>query len=136
MALSLYIAVVAAGVFLTIGTATGGWKAYHDINGTSHRYVNVSHQASLMYSFAIAIVGGLAFFSGYIESVRVTLVSINVFFFAFAIINYISQGIVRETSNTVKNGDRKVNTIVFAVLGIAEFSTILILTVGVIVNNI
>ena len=135
MVTSMYIAVVAAGVFLTVGTATGGWKAYHDINGSSHRYVNVSHQASLMYSFAIAIVGGLAYFSGYVESVRITLVSINVFFFAFAIVNYIAQGIIRETSNTVKNGDRKSNTVVFMVLGIAEFGTILALTVGVIVNN-
>ena len=134
MTTSLYIAVVAAGVFLTVGTATGGWKAYHDINGTSHRYVNVSHQAALMYSFAISVVGGLAFFSGYAEGVKVTLVSINVFFFGFAILNYISQGIIRETANTVKNGDRKVNTIVFATLGLAEFGSILALTVGVIVN--
>ena len=135
MTTSIYIAVVAAGVFLTIGTATGGWKAYHDINGTSHRYVNVSHQAALMYSFAISVVGGLAFFSGYSETVRIVLVSINVFFFGFAIVNYIAQGIIRETSNTVKNGDRKSNTVVFMALGIAEFSTILALTVGVIVNN-
>ena len=134
MTTSIYIAVVAAGVFLTVGTATGGWKAYHDINGTSHRYVSVAHQAALMYSFAISVVGGLAYFSGYIESVRIALVSVNVFFFAFAIVNYIAQGIIRETTNTVRNGDRKVNTVVFMVLGIAEFGSILALTVGVIVN--
>ena len=135
MATSVYIAVVAAGIFLTVGTATGGWKAYSDINGQSHRYINVSHQASLMYSFAIAVVGGLAYFSGYVESVKIALVSVNVFFFGFAIVNYIAQGISKESSNTVKNGDRKTNVIVFMVLGIVEFTSIIALTVGVIVNN-
>ena len=96
------LALFACGVFFLTGLATGVWKylsVWRSPKAEAPRYVNVAHQASLMYSFAALVLLEFVRFSPYSETVNWIAVAAPLFFFAVAITTYIVHGATRDTEN-------------------------------------
>lgn len=66
------------------------------------RYVNVAHQASLMYSFAALLLGWFASYSLFPEWINTLSAAAALLFFALAIGSYILHGVLRDTSNQLR----------------------------------
>ena len=92
----------ACGVFLLTGLLTGVWKylsIWKSPTTEARRYVNVAHQASLLYAFAALVLLKFLEFSPYAEIINLLAVAFPLFFFALAIATYIAHGILQDTDN-------------------------------------
>ena len=93
--LSFRIGLVGAGLFLFWGMALGVWKYVHMRQPPSHAapvYVDIAHQAALMYAFACLVLAMMGQFSCWPEVVNVSAVVVNLVFFASAVGSYVVHG--------------------------------------------
>ena len=96
------LTLTASGIFFLVGLLTGVWKYLSTIRSERHeapRYVNVAHQASLLYSFAALVLLKFLEFSPFTETVNLLAAAFPLFFFALAIATYIAHAILRDTDN-------------------------------------
>lgn len=92
----------AGGVFFLTGLLTGIWKylsIWRSPTFDAPRYVNVAHQASLLYAFAALVLLKFLEFSPHTETINLLAVAFPLFFFALAIATYLAHGILRDTDN-------------------------------------
>ncbi|MEU9602774.1 hypothetical protein AB0E06_39060 [Streptomyces sp. NPDC048109] len=97
----------AAGLIFLASLVLGVWKWQQSISstdGTAHRYVNVAHNAGLMYSFAAAaIVAPLVQFSGWPSAVNFTAAAAIIGMFIVTISNYVRLAIEGQTDNQMRD---------------------------------
>lgn len=106
---SVKLAVISSGLLLWIGMATGVWKYIQIANSEqarAHYYVDIAHRSSLLYAPAMLIIAMLAYCSSFDETINLSLVFINLFFFFFSILSYIVHGLLRDTTNQFKKPHR------------------------------
>ncbi|KAF2775241.1 hypothetical protein [Streptomyces sp. OM5714] len=100
----------AAGLIFLAALILGVWKWQQSISspdGTAHRYVNVAHNAGLMYSFATsAIVAPLVQLSGWPSAVNITAATATIGMFIVTISNYVRLGIEGRTDNQMRDRRR------------------------------
>ncbi len=96
------LALGACGIFLITGLLTGVWK-YLRISksraGNAPRYVNLAHQASLMYSFATLVLFQFLQVSPYSEAVNMAATAFPILFFGLATASYVAHGFAGDTDN-------------------------------------
>ena len=83
------IAVLAAGLFFLNALLTGVWKFHQMSNspdGQAHRYVDIAHRASLLYSFAAMLLMMFATISQLADYIEIIAVSVVLTYFALAIV--------------------------------------------------
>ncbi|WP_460048335.1 hypothetical protein [Sessilibacter sp. MAH2] len=99
------ITIIFAGIFFLIGLLTGVWKYQQMMqtkNARAHPYVDISHRASLLYSFAALLIlqflkiSQLPNWLELISSLSILL------FFASAILFYLLHGLLKDTTNQFK----------------------------------
>lgn len=96
-------AIMAAAVFFLVGLLTGVWKYWQmHLHGREHYYVGVAHRASLMYAFAAIVLERLAVFSSWPDIVNLWAVLASCLFFALAIGTYVVHGVLKDTTNQLK----------------------------------
>ena len=96
------VALIAAGIFFMTALITGAWKYYSIMaseQSEAPHYVNIAHQASLLYSFAALLIAVFAALSGFPDLVNLIATIVPLFFFGFAIFLYIQLGLKNETDN-------------------------------------
>ena len=97
----------AAGLIFIASLVLGVWKWQQSIaspDGTAHRYVNVAHNAGLMYSFAASsIVAPLVQFSGWPGAVNVAAAAAIIGMFIVTVSNYVRLGIQARTDNQMRD---------------------------------
>jgi hypothetical protein len=102
---SVQCAVLGAGGLLLVGMLTGVWKYASLMRSPArraHRYVDIAHRASLMYSFAALVLAALAALSVWPEAINCAAVVANLVFFAAAIGTYVVHGWLRDTDNQLR----------------------------------
>ena len=96
-----------AGLIFTAAMILGVWKwqqAISSPDGTAHRYVNVAHNAGLMYSFATsAIIAPLVQFSDWPTAVNIGAATVIIGMFVVTIANYIHLGLQAGTDNQMRD---------------------------------
>lgn len=103
------LALVAAGVFLLTGLATGTWKyacMARRADATAPVYVDICHRASLLYSFAALLLAVLAAHSAWSATVNLWAVAAPLLFFALAIGSYALHGLLNDTDNQLRRPHR------------------------------
>jgi hypothetical protein len=98
-------AIAFSGVFLLTGLVTGVWK-YMCIRASDDalapHYVDTAHRASLMYAFAALIIAEFSKLTGFSDLRNTWLVSIQMYFFATAILFYVVHGVLKDTDNILR----------------------------------
>ena len=96
MALSVKIALLAAGVFLLTGMLTGIWKYRWMMRSETHQapaYVDIAHRASFFYSFASLVIAELARYSPFAPDFLFFVVAVPLALFALTIVQYVRLGL-------------------------------------------
>lgn len=105
MTTAYLVAITASGAFLLTGLMTGVWK-YLGIRASdeakAHYYVDIAHRASLMYAFAALVIAEFTKLTGFSDLVNIWLVSVQIYFFATAIIFYVVHGVLKDTDNQLR----------------------------------
>jgi hypothetical protein len=100
---------LAAGLIFIGALLLGVWK-YRQMaaspEGLAHPYVDTAHRAALLYSFATLLVATFVELSGWSEAVNLIAAFAVIAFFVGAIASYIGHGIMRDTDNQFRPGDR------------------------------
>lgn len=105
MAIAGKLTVFACGIFFLTGLLTGVWKylsIWKSPTSEAPRYVNVAHQASLLYAFAALVLLKFLEFSPYAEIINLLAVAFPLFFFVLAIATYVAHGILQDTDNQLQ----------------------------------
>ncbi|MBT8136069.1 MAG: hypothetical protein KJO54_03540 [Gammaproteobacteria bacterium] len=98
------IAILAAGAFFLNALLTGVWKFRQmaaSSDGQAHRYVDIAHRASLMYSFAALLLAVFAAISQLPDMIEILATVLVLVYFALAIASYMVQGLRRQTDNQI-----------------------------------
>ncbi|KAG0048888.1 hypothetical protein BGZ83_006219 [Gryganskiella cystojenkinii] len=93
------------GYHLMAGLLLGTLKYYQiytSKTATAHPYISASHRASLMYGFASAQLALLAACSSWSEQTNVAATLATQLFFVSAVGTYAVHGILRDTTNQLK----------------------------------
>ena len=128
------IAISTAGIFFLIGLLTGAWK-YHCMAQNAEfkapYYVDISHRAALLYSFAAMLIAVFAAFSAFPAWLNTLSTITPLLFFAIAILNYIKLGLQNTTDNQLRDSDNpQKDKLIMTSLMIAEIGGFLVLLLG------
>lgn len=99
------LAVLGAGVLLLLGLLSGVWKYRAMMQSERARapyYVDITHRAALMYSFAAVVLAVLAYFSLWSVWVNFWAVALNLVYFFAAIATYAIHGVLKDTDNQLR----------------------------------
>ncbi|MCB9644657.1 MAG: hypothetical protein H6728_16405 [Myxococcales bacterium] len=103
--LAIRIAQWACGCFFLTALVTGIWKYLHimrDPEAKAPVYVDISHRAAFMYSFACLTMAYFAGLSRWPAIWNAWGVGVAIFFFATAQSTYIIHGLLRDTENQLQ----------------------------------
>lgn len=103
------LCLLAAGLFFLSGLLTGLWKYLciaTSADASSPVYVNIAHQASLMYSFSAILLREFVPYSPLGPVGTLWVVAAPLLFFALAIQSYILHGVLRDTDNQLRHPHR------------------------------
>lgn len=106
---AIALAILASGIFLSIGLVTGVWKYLAIMSSEKARapyYVDIAHRASLLYASSSLILAALAYFSVWSITVNFWAVMLNVIYFALAIGTYVIHGLLKDTDNQLRRPHR------------------------------
>jgi preprotein translocase subunit SecG len=96
------VTLLAAGLIFLLALVLGVWK-YRQMatadNHLAHPYVDITHRAALLYSFATLLIAAFVELSGWPAWLNLTAAMVMVFFFVSAIASYIVHGALRDTTN-------------------------------------
>ncbi|WP_406863988.1 hypothetical protein ABZO31_27580 [Streptomyces sp. HUAS MG47] len=121
-----------AGLILLAAMLLGVWKwraMASSPDGRAHRYIDVAHQAALLYSFATAVLAALVQFSAWPQAVNLTAAAVVVTLFASAIAKYTWLGLKKTTQNQMHNAPKSTNRIMY-VLAAGEIGGLTVLLTG------
>ncbi|MFG2333003.1 hypothetical protein ACGFMM_25735 [Streptomyces sp. NPDC048604] len=121
-----------AGVILLAAMLLGVWKwraMAASPDGRAHRYIDVAHQAALMYTFATAVIAGLVQFSAWPAAVNLGAAALVVGLFAGAIGKYTWLGFKKNTVNQMRNAPKSTNRMMY-VLATGEIGGVAVLLAG------
>lgn len=96
------LALASSGLFLLTGLVAGVWKYARIMSSSDHRapvYVDITHRAALLYSFACLVMMALVEHSPYATTVQLWSTAVPIFFFATAIASYVYHGLAGDTDN-------------------------------------
>ena len=99
---ALTLTLVACGSFFLTGLLTGIWKHAEMLKGPTHQapvYVDIAHRAALLYSFAALVIAKFVELSPFAPWVNTLAAAAPLFFFASAILRYISLAKANNTQN-------------------------------------
>jgi hypothetical protein len=99
------LAILGAGVLLLLGLLSGVWKYVAIMQSERARapyYVDITHRAALMYSFAALVLAALAYFSLWSVTVNFWAVAANLVYFFAAITTYAIHGALKDTDNQLR----------------------------------
>ena len=103
------LAILAAGGFFLTGLLTGVWK-YQQIHASptaeAHPYVSIAHRTALLYAFACLLLAKFAQLSVLTDIVNLVAVSLQIVFFAAAVLSYIAHGLLGDTDNQLRQPHR------------------------------
>jgi hypothetical protein len=129
------IAIIAAGIFFLNGLLTGVWK-YNQIaaseDGKAHPYVDMAHRASLLYSFAAILIATFIEISQLSNTVETIATLLLIVYFAFAIMTYMIQGLLKKTDNQLRHITASTRWFMWSLI-VAEIAGFAILFYGVLV---
>ena len=100
------LALLSAATFFLVALLLGVWKYCQMVaspDGLAHPYVDIAHRASLLYSFAAAMLAYFTEVSQLANGVELIATALLVTYFAFAIIGYIGHGYRRDTDNQIRD---------------------------------
>ncbi|PLW68925.1 hypothetical protein [Pseudohalioglobus lutimaris] len=100
------LALLSAATFFLVALLLGVWKYCQMVaspDGLAHPYVDIAHRASLLYSFAAAMLAYFTEVSQLANGVELVATALLVTYFAFAIIGYIGHGYRRDTDNQIRD---------------------------------
>ncbi len=132
-------------LFFLIGLLTGVWKYYHiekNQDAIAPEYVNVSHRASLLYSFATLVLEKLCSLSILDDKINTLASLFVIIYFFLAISTYVIHGVLNDTDNQLKKPNRLGSLILpnfisktfMITLILAEIGGFLVLSYGTILN--
>lgn len=102
---AVHIAQLGSGLLFLTGLLTGVWK-YHCMITSSEAqapaYVDICHQASLMYAFACLVLAEFARLSIWPEAVNAFAVGVPLIFFGAAVASYGVHGLLQDTDNQLR----------------------------------
>ncbi|WP_102141371.1 hypothetical protein [Mycobacterium hubeiense] len=126
------ITLLAAGLVFLLALCLGVWK-YRQMatseNHLAHPYVDIAHRAALLYSFATLLIAAFVELSAWPTWLNLTAAMVLVFFFVFAIADYIVHGIRRDTTNQFEKTDATTH-IAMSALIIGEIGGFAVLLAG------
>lgn len=96
MPASVKLSLLASGLFLLSGMLSGIWKYRGMITAPDHAapmYVDITHRASLLYSFAALVLAKLLEYSPFSPAIQVVIVAVPLFYFAVTIFVYMIHGL-------------------------------------------
>lgn len=103
------VLIVSGGLFFFAGLLGGVWK-YWAISTSPHArapvYVDMTHRASLFYSFACVLLAELAGGSAWPPAVNLAAAIVLLVFFAITIVGYAVHGLLRDTDNQLRRPHR------------------------------
>ena len=132
------ITLLAAGLIFLLALVLGVWKYRQIMTADDHRahpYVDISHRAALLYSFATLLLAVFVELSAWPTWVNLTAALVVVVFFVAAILSYISHGARRDTVNQFENANRGTE-VSMALLIVGEIGGFGVLLVGFIVGQL
>lgn len=100
------LALLSAASFFLTALFLGVWKYWQmssTSDGLAHPYVDIAHRASLLYSFAAAMLAYFTEVSQLPNTVELVAVALLVTYFALAILGYIGHAYRRDTDNQVRD---------------------------------
>lgn len=106
LSVAVALAILASGVLLMLGLLSGVWKylaIMQDARGRAPYYVDITHRAALMYSFAALVLAVLAYLSAWSALVNTWAVALNLVYFFGAILSYAVHGALRDTDNQFRS---------------------------------
>jgi uncharacterized membrane protein len=119
MSLAVKISPAASGVFLLAGMLLGVVK-YRDImRSPAHRapdYVDISHRAALLYSFAALVIAKLLEYSPYSERVQLAAAGVPLDFLALTVAGYAAHGLRDDTENIFAERSLTTTRFMYAVI--------------------
>jgi hypothetical protein len=105
LSLDTKITLLAAGLIFLLALVLGVWKYRQIMVVDDHRarpYVDITHRAALLYSFATLLIAVFVELSAWPAWVNLTAAGVVVFFFVGAILGYIGHGLRRDTINQIR----------------------------------
>ena len=128
------IAISCAGIFFMTGLLTGAWKFSCMMKSEEFKtpyYVDIAHQAALLYSFAAILIAVFAYFSIFADWVNILATIAPLLFFAIAILNYIKLGVANKTNNQLRDSENPAaDKMIIGALAVAEIGGFFILLMG------
>jgi len=128
------IAISCAGIFFMVGLLTGAWKFSCMMKSKDFKapyYVDISHRAALLYSFAAILIAVFAYFSIFPNWLNILATIAPLLFFAIAIVNYIKLGVANTTNNQLRDSENPFgDKIIIGSLMVAEIGGFFVLLVG------
>lgn len=103
------VLLVSAGLFFLAGLLGGVWKYWAISTSPDARapvYVDMTHRASLLYSFACVLLAELAGGSVWSHAVNLAASIVLLVFFAITIVGYAAHGFLRDTDNQLRRPHR------------------------------
>jgi hypothetical protein len=132
------VCLFAAGMFLLTGLISGVWKYRRILTSPDHRapvYVDITHRAALLYSFACLVMMKLVEYSPYSNVTQLLATTVPIFFFAVAVATYVGHGIGGDTDNQFEKRTF-VTTWGMALLILGEIGGISVLVWGFVVTEV
>jgi hypothetical protein len=126
------LSIVLAGVFLLVGMLTGVWKYRQMLareDSEADMYVDVAHRASLLYSPAVLVLGGLAWASTFPEAVDTAALLAVTAYFAIAVGTYVALAL-KSTERTQFHERNVMTTVGMWSLILVEIGGTLVLLAG------
>jgi len=102
MGLAVKLSLLASGLFLLFGMLSGIVKYYYSMSTSNHSapiYIDITHRASFLYSFAAMVMAKLLEYSPYSTTVQVIAALVPLAFFTLTIIGYFITGLRNQTDN-------------------------------------
>lgn len=124
--------VLAAGVLLAVGMASGVWKWREMVRSAEHRapmYVDILHRASLLYACATLVLGHLAALSAFADALNWGAFWTAYAYFAITLAVYAFHG-ARRTDRTMFSKRNLITGPGMVLLVIGELGSTLLLLVG------
>lgn len=100
---------VSAGTLFLFGLLSGAWKyacIARSKEAQAPLYVDITHRAALLYSFACVLLAQLCSASAWSNRVNLAAAIVLVLYFAAAVLSYAVHGALRDTDNQLKRPHR------------------------------
>ncbi len=124
---------ISAGGFFLVGLLAGAWKyacIARSAEAKAPFYVDTAHRASLLYSFACALLAELCKRNAWSNGVNLAASIVLILFFAASVLGYVVHGALRDTENQLERPHRLGRRTIPAGLMLGFMSLLIVAEVG------